>query len=452
MPSLPRPDPAARHALEVERRAQERRRYAVLGEQLVRLTLGVEVRHLVAAVVQARHRSSSPKCCPGVLQGRPDHVRDAGVPWRPGRRSRPAAVPSRRGSAPPLPPGSARPSSSSRRMRRARPRTRHARWPRRRGRPRPPPHRPRRAPAPWPSCGSRVNARTANSRSGSSRIARTSPPPCEPVAPTTAISFFSVIALSFRFGLMCQPRGNVSPRLMCQPGCGRISMSWRRTVARRRRAEGMAELSADAQRWRRTWSGIYSVSSACPTPTSRSWSTCPSRETGRMRAFELGEATQWEKSRMSHHLGPDGEARADPQEESRRPLPGDRLDRRGSGRDQGLRARTCRPGSRVLRRRPRPGPASNRYARHPTTSSRPSRNTRRSTVTSMASATSCTTSTGSVSFDAAIASPLPPQHRQRPGGMADGVSGQATCEKRVEAQVGKLVDDGVDAGTPDPAR
>jgi DNA-binding MarR family transcriptional regulator len=25
-------------------------------------------------------------------------------------------------------------------------------------------------------------------------------------------------------------------------------------------------------------------------------------ETGRMRAFELGEATQWEKSRMSHHL------------------------------------------------------------------------------------------------------------------------------------------------------
>lgn len=24
--------------------------------------------------------------------------------------------------------------------------------------------------------------------------------------------------------------------------------------------------------------------------------------TGRMRAFELGEATQWEKSRMSHHL------------------------------------------------------------------------------------------------------------------------------------------------------
>lgn len=25
-------------------------------------------------------------------------------------------------------------------------------------------------------------------------------------------------------------------------------------------------------------------------------------ETGRMRAFELGEVTQWEKSRMSHHL------------------------------------------------------------------------------------------------------------------------------------------------------
>jgi len=25
--------------------------------------------------------------------------------------------------------------------------------------------------------------------------------------------------------------------------------------------------------------------------------------TGRMRAYELGEATQWEKSRMSHHLG-----------------------------------------------------------------------------------------------------------------------------------------------------
>jgi len=25
-------------------------------------------------------------------------------------------------------------------------------------------------------------------------------------------------------------------------------------------------------------------------------------KTGRMRAFELGEATQWEKSRMSHHL------------------------------------------------------------------------------------------------------------------------------------------------------
>ncbi|MDX6280456.1 MAG: hypothetical protein QOH03_1527, partial [Kribbellaceae bacterium] len=25
-------------------------------------------------------------------------------------------------------------------------------------------------------------------------------------------------------------------------------------------------------------------------------------ETGRMRAYELGEATQWEKSRMSHHL------------------------------------------------------------------------------------------------------------------------------------------------------
>src|SRR5262249_25667898 len=25
--------------------------------------------------------------------------------------------------------------------------------------------------------------------------------------------------------------------------------------------------------------------------------------TGRMRAYELGQATQWEKSRMSHHLG-----------------------------------------------------------------------------------------------------------------------------------------------------
>jgi hypothetical protein len=34
--------------------------------------------------------------------------------------------------------------------------------------------------------------------------------------------------------------------------------------------------------------------------------------------------------------------------------------------------------------------------------------------------------------------------------MTDGVSGQATCEKQVEAEVGKLFDDGIDTGTPDP--
>src|SRR5437764_11266763 len=41
----------------------------------------------------------------------------------------------------------------------------------------------------------RVIARAENSRSGSSRIALTSPPPCAPVAPITAITLLSAIAI-----------------------------------------------------------------------------------------------------------------------------------------------------------------------------------------------------------------------------------------------------------------
>jgi DNA-binding MarR family transcriptional regulator len=78
--------------------------------------------------------------------------------------------------------------------------------------------------------------------------------------------------------------------------------------------------------------------------------------TGRMRAFELGEATQWEKSRMSHHLT--------------------RMEKRGLIRKEacdarypeivltgpGLEAiRACAPvhgpGSRLVRRRTRRRPA-----------------------------------------------------------------------------------------------
>jgi hypothetical protein len=42
--------------------------------------------------------------------------------------------------------------------------------------------------------GSRVSARAAKPPLGSFRIARTSPPPCAPVAPTTAIVFLSAIS------------------------------------------------------------------------------------------------------------------------------------------------------------------------------------------------------------------------------------------------------------------
>src|ERR1700720_1187641 len=57
--------------------------------------------------------------------------------------------------------------------------------------------------APWSASafalsfdGSRVNARTAKPPSGSARMARATPPPCAPVAPTTAISFLSDIKSS----------------------------------------------------------------------------------------------------------------------------------------------------------------------------------------------------------------------------------------------------------------
>src|SRR5262252_9138144 len=42
-----------------------------------------------------------------------------------------------------------------------------------------------------------VSTRAAKLRFGSLRIARTKPPPCAPVAPTTAITFLLLIATSF---------------------------------------------------------------------------------------------------------------------------------------------------------------------------------------------------------------------------------------------------------------
>ncbi len=51
---------------------------------------------------------------------------------------------------------------------------------------------------------SRVIARAAKPPAGSARIARTSPPPCAPVAPTTAMIFLSAMA---RFPGECAARG-----------------------------------------------------------------------------------------------------------------------------------------------------------------------------------------------------------------------------------------------------
>ena len=45
--------------------------------------------------------------------------------------------------------------------------------------------------------GLRVSARTAKPPFGSARIARTSPPPCAPVAPTTAMIFFSAMVAPY---------------------------------------------------------------------------------------------------------------------------------------------------------------------------------------------------------------------------------------------------------------
>ena len=74
------------------------------------------------------------------------------------------------------------------------------------------------------------------------------------------------------------------------------------TVARRRRAEGLAQLPADAptlethlERHLQREFGLSESDFEILVNLSES-------ETGRMRAFELAEATQWEKSRMSHHL------------------------------------------------------------------------------------------------------------------------------------------------------
>lgn len=61
-------------------------------------------------------------------------------------------------------------------------------------------------------------------------------------------------------------------------------------------------------------------------------------ESGRMRAFELSRATQWEKSLAVAPPRPDGEARADPQGGLRLAVPGDRRHRGRPGGDQGVRA------------------------------------------------------------------------------------------------------------------
>ena len=70
--------------------------------------------------------------------------------------------------------------------------------------------------------GLRVTARTANSPPGSSRMARARPPPCCPVAPTTAMIFFSVIAR----GSLCRSRPACSGRSRNESASALTSGAW----------------------------------------------------------------------------------------------------------------------------------------------------------------------------------------------------------------------------------
>ena len=187
---LLRPHAEVDQVVPVEGGEEERRRHAELGEELVRLALGVEVRDLVlahAASACACRVSGTPHA--RVLERRPDHVLDAGGLRGLGHGARLGQLLLRREVVPEErdAEGAVRALESAPQARRvvdvggddlgAQP-----------------------ARAPWPcrSSTSRVSARAANPPFGSARIARTSPPPCAPVAPTTAIVFLAMDSPSLR--------------------------------------------------------------------------------------------------------------------------------------------------------------------------------------------------------------------------------------------------------------
>ena len=75
---------------------------------------------------------------------------------------------------------------------------------------------------------------------------------------------------------------------------------------------------------------------------------------GRMRAFELGQATQWEKSRLSHHLSrmeKRGLVRREVAAGSNARYPGRRADSRGPRRDRVIGSPQRSPCSETLHRR-----------------------------------------------------------------------------------------------------
>ncbi len=76
---VPRRRESVGQVLVVERGAQERGRHPGRPEELVRLGLGVEVRHLVLAEQRRHPRVVDRDQLPGVLQRRPHHVLHAGL-------------------------------------------------------------------------------------------------------------------------------------------------------------------------------------------------------------------------------------------------------------------------------------------------------------------------------------------------------------------------------------
>ena len=213
---LLRPHAEVDEVVPVERRQQERRRHAGVGEDVVGVALRVEVRHLVAlhqrrhAVVGERHPLAR------VLERGPDDVRHAARLGGGGHRPRLRHLPLRREVLPEVrdavravarPRTPARTDSASSRSQAT-----------------------TSAPRPASSCafsesGLRVSARAAKPPLGSARIARTSPPPCAPVAPTTAMIFLSAMeSLLGPLDRLCRPLRRRGHPLSSRPaGASRAS-------------------------------------------------------------------------------------------------------------------------------------------------------------------------------------------------------------------------------------